>query len=168
MINRIIYKILNRVFTYYHHQAHLQYYVKYGLPKSFRFNGPFITVYGNGDFVAGERSYIGSYSTVQLAEGHKVQIGEGCRIGHNVRMYTRSLEADSDLSDPKKHSKRTGDIIIGDWVWIGANVYINPGVTVGDHSVIGANTVVTRNVEPYSIVGGVPARLIRYKKGKPE
>ena len=48
-------------------------------------------------------------------------------------------------------------------MWIGANVFITPGVTVDDNSIIGANSVVTKDVEPFSIVGGAPAKLIRIK-----
>lgn len=54
-----------------------------------------------------------------------------------------------------------GDIIIGNDVWIGNDTKIMSGVTIGDGSIIAANAVVTKNVEPYSIVGGVPAKLIK-------
>ncbi|MFB9276291.1 CatB-related O-acetyltransferase [Cohnella cellulosilytica] len=54
-------------------------------------------------------------------------------------------------------------IVIGNDVWIGANAILLPGVTVGDGAVIGAGAVVTKDVPPYAIVGGVPARLIRYR-----
>ena len=54
-----------------------------------------------------------------------------------------------------------GDIIIGNDVWIGYRAAIMPGVTIGDGAIIGACSVVTRDVPPYSIVGGNPARIIR-------
>lgn len=54
-----------------------------------------------------------------------------------------------------------GDTVIGNDVWIGSEAIIMPGVTVGDGAVIGTRTLVTRDVEPYAIVGGNPARLIR-------
>lgn len=54
-------------------------------------------------------------------------------------------------------------VTIGNDVWIGANVIILPGVTIGDGAILAAGAVVTKDVEPYAIVGGVPAKLIRYR-----
>ena len=54
-----------------------------------------------------------------------------------------------------------GDTIIGNDVWIGSEAIIMPGITIGDGAVIGTRAVVTRNVEPYTIIGGNPAKLIR-------
>ena len=54
-------------------------------------------------------------------------------------------------------------VIIGNDVWIGANVIILPGVNIGHGAVIAAGAVVTKDVEPYAIVGGVPAKLIKYR-----
>jgi virginiamycin A acetyltransferase len=54
-----------------------------------------------------------------------------------------------------------GDIVIGNDVWIGYEAVIMPGVTIGDGAVIGARAVVTKDVEPYAIVGGVPAKAIK-------
>lgn len=56
-----------------------------------------------------------------------------------------------------------GKIIIGNDVWIGANVSILPGVTIGDGAVLAAGAVVNKNVPPYAIVGGVPAKIIKYR-----
>ena len=52
---------------------------------------------------------------------------------------------------------------IGDDVWIGTNVIILPGVNIGSHCIIGAGAVVTKDVPDYAIVGGVPAKVIRYR-----
>lgn len=54
-------------------------------------------------------------------------------------------------------------VIIGNDVWIGANVIILPGVTIGDGAILAAGAVITKNVEPYAVVGGVPAKIIRFR-----
>jgi maltose O-acetyltransferase len=142
--------------------SYVNYYEKYSIHKLFRFNGSFINFYGEGQIIAGENSYIGSYSTIQASEKYKVVIGKNTSISHNVRIYTESNFADQDFSLPVK-IKKYGDVIIGDFVWIGANVFINPGVSIGDNSVVGANSVVTKDIPANSIYGGVPAKLIKNK-----
>lgn len=135
---------------------------KYNISNSFYFNGTGISFYGNGKIFCGENSYIGSLSTVQAYDNCMVMIGNKTRISHNVRIYTQSGVSDQDFSKEEKEIK-TGNVIIGDYVWIGANVFINPGLTIGINSIIGANSVVTKDVPPFSIVGGVPAKIIKYK-----
>ena len=66
-----------------------------------------------------------------------------------------------DKKDVAQAWDNKGDIVIGSDVWIGYEAVILAGVTIGDGAVIGARAVVTRDVPPYAIVGGVPARLIR-------
>ena len=63
----------------------------------------------------------------------------------------------------KGHPATKGDIRIGNDVWIGEDAKILSGVTIGDGAVIGANSLVTKNVPPYAVVGGVPAKIIKYR-----
>jgi acetyltransferase-like isoleucine patch superfamily enzyme len=65
------------------------------------------------------------------------------------------------------HPKTKGDVIIGNDVWIGLDAVIMSGVTVGDGAVIGARAVITKDVEPYAIYAGNPARLIRKRFDEP-
>lgn len=65
------------------------------------------------------------------------------------------------IPDKKYYHKEYGDTIIGNDVWIGYDALIMPGVKIGDGAVIGARSVVTKDVEPYTIVGGNPAKIIR-------
>ncbi|MCG9579488.1 acyltransferase [Vibrio tubiashii] len=58
---------------------------------------------------------------------------------------------------------KTADVSIGSYCWIGANVFINPGIEVGNNSVVGANSVVTKNIPENEIWAGVPAKFIRKK-----
>lgn len=94
-----------------------------------------------------------------------VTIGNDVMMGPYCMMFTTNHGID-DLSVPmwKQPSTEPKPIIIEDDVWIGARVIILPGVQVGKGSVIGAGSVVTHNVEPYSIVAGNPARLIRKRQ----
>ena len=73
--------------------------------------------------------------------------------------YQRSL--DNEEFSPVAWSERRPPIIIGNDVWIGADVLLKPGVSIGDGAIIAARAVVTKDVEPFSIVGGVPAKRIR-------
>jgi maltose O-acetyltransferase len=154
----LIYEALHR---WHEEYRYLQYRSRYQIAPSFRFNGWEILFYGEGQIVLGEESYIGRGSSIQSGAGSAVTVGRACAISHNVRIYTTSNLADQDFSGERR--KEVAPVSIGDNVWIGANVFINPGVSIGSNSVVGANSVVTRDVEPNSIVGGVPARLIRYK-----
>ena len=61
------------------------------------------------------------------------------------------------------HPSTKGDVIIGNDVWIGSNVTIMSGITIGDGAIIANNSHVVKNVEPYSLVGGNPAKLIKHR-----
>lgn len=135
---------------------------KYQLHEEFWFNGMFILFYGKGEIKAGAKSYIGDFSTAYAHEGNKIVIGKNVRVSHNVRIYTHSAIADQDFSKETLEIK-TGDVIIEDYAWIGANVFINPGVRIGKNSVVGANSVVTKDIPDNTIYGGVPAKLIKRK-----
>ena len=73
-------------------------------------------------------------------------------LNHNFEDTTRRIDQQGVSTKP---------VVIGDDVWIGANAVILPGVTIGPHSVVAAGAVVTRDVPPGCVVGGVPAKVIR-------
>src|SRR5579871_1442045 len=124
--------------------------------------------------VAGEIS-IGAETTVQRGSSlhGDVSIGRGCIIAPNlfassgrhyfslwpevpIRLQDRRVSTDPLLASSHSHP-----IVIEDDCWLGVNVVLLPGITIGRGSVVGANAVVTKCVEPYSVVAGNPARLIR-------
>jgi maltose O-acetyltransferase len=93
-----------------------------------------------------------------------------CRIGNRVSIATNvTLVADSNPNNSrlagepyvKEHLIKTGPVVIEDDVWLGTNVVVLPGVRVGRGAVVGAGAVVTRDVAPFTVVAGVPARPIR-------
>ena len=65
----------------------------------------------------------------------------------------------------KKPYERTifskGKVVIGNYVWLGNNVCVMPGITIGDGVVVGANSVVTKDIPPYCVAAGVPAKIIK-------
>ena len=154
--------ILNKISSLYWLIIYSRYRNIYTLDQTFRFNGKFIYLYGEGDIKAGRESYIGEFSSLQAAKGYSVKIGRSCQISHNVRVYTQTARADSDFSLDEQPQKY-GDVTFGDYCWVGANVFINPGVAIGENSVVGANSVVTKDIPPFEIWGGVPAKLLRRK-----
>lgn len=94
-----------------------------------------------------------------------VTIGNDVMMGPECMMYTTNHGMSrTDIPMWKQRSSEPRPIIIGDDVWIGSRVIILPGVHVGNGAVIGAGSVVTKNVEPYSIVAGNPAKLVRMRK----
>ena len=78
-----------------------------------------------------------------------------------------SEEWDLPKSEVASAWDNKGDIVIGNDVWIGYDAVIMAGVTIGDGAIIGTRAVVTKDVEPYSIVGGVPAKEIRKRSWQP-
>jgi acetyltransferase-like isoleucine patch superfamily enzyme len=86
-----------------------------------------------------------------------ITIGDGSLIGHGSTLTTLDHGIDPD----RRADMVPAPVVLGRKVWLGAGVTVVPGVTIGDGAIVGAGAVVTRNVPANSIVGGVPAKLIR-------
>ena len=93
-----------------------------------------------------------------------VRIGDRTLIGYGTKILSRNhvIPPDRESIFYAGHDKKP--VVIGKDVWIGANVIILAGRTVGDGAVIGAGSIVTKDVEPFTIVGGNPAKLIRRRE----
>ena len=126
----------------------------YKVPESLRVFPPFYSDFGKNIHV-GENVFINACCHFQDHGG--VTLGDGCQIGHNVVFATLN----HGLQPSERGITYPAPIIIGNNVWVGSNSTILQGVTIGDNAVVAAGAVVTKDVEPGTIVGGVPARFIK-------
>ena len=110
-----------------------------------------------GDVVIGDYTRIGLHCTVigPVTIGNHVNLAQGITVSAlNHNFEDTRLRID-------EQGVNTSEIVIDDDVWIGANAVITAGVHIGRHSVVAAGAVVTKDVPEYSVVGGVPAKVIR-------
>ena len=124
------------------------------VPDSLRLFPPFTTDFG-ANIHLGEHVFVNSGCRFQDQGG--IWIGDRCFIGHDVVMAT----LDHSLAVADRATTHPAPIRLGSDVWEGAKVVITSGVSIGDGAVIAAGAVVTRDVPPCTIVGGVPAKVIR-------
>lgn len=120
-------------------------------------------VYLEGPVTIGACTYMNSGLLV-AGDHSKISIGRHCTIGRNVHIRSRTHDLTRPTSDENfpKHIVVEADIKVGDYVWIGDNVLVKPGINIGDNAIIGANSIVIKDVRPFEIVGGVPAKHIRF------
>lgn len=110
-----------------------------------------------GDVVIGDYTRVGLHNTIigPVKIGNHVNLAQGITVTALNHTFT----------NPEKRIDEQGvsttPVAIGDDIWIGANAVILPGVTIGEHSVVAAGAVVTKDVPPHSLVAGVPARIIK-------
>lgn len=124
------------------------------IDETFRLFPPFYTDFGK-NITVGKDVFINSCCHFQDQGG--ITIGDGTLIGHNVVLAT----INHALEPEKKRKNYYAPIKIGNHVWIGSNVTILPGVTIGDWAVVAAGAVVTKDVPSMTVVGGIPAKVIR-------
>jgi acetyltransferase-like isoleucine patch superfamily enzyme len=103
----------------------------------------------------GENVFINSGCRFQDQGG--ITIGDGSLIGHNVVLATLN----HDLHPERRAGIHPAPIVLGSNGWIGSNATVLPGVTIGDGAVVAAGAVVTKDVPANTIVGSVPAKVIR-------
>ena len=151
----------------------------------------FVTIYAHpratGEVRLAENVHLYRWTVVELGEGSgSLSIGAntylqaGCTlnpfisnitIGQNCMIAARCIfmpyqHAYQETSRPMREQRLTsrGDIVLEDDVWLGAHVCVMDGVTIGQGSIVGAGAVVTKDIPPYSIAAGVPARVIRTRQ----
>lgn len=110
-----------------------------------------------GDVIIGDHSRIGLHNTIigPVTIGSHVNLAQGITVtalNHNFENMDLRIDEQGVSTKP---------VVIGDDVWIGANAVILPGITIGEHCVIAAGAVVTKDVPAHSLAAGVPAKVIK-------
>jgi acetyltransferase-like isoleucine patch superfamily enzyme len=118
-----------------------------------------------GEIHIGDRTII--QPRVHLAAAAKLVVGSDTLIGSNVFI----TDHDHGFDQPNQHVAYQPLVVaptcIQDHAWLGENVVVLKGVTIGHHAIIGANSVVTRTILPYAVAAGAPARVIRMRPETP-
>lgn len=115
-----------------------------------------------GKLVIGNGVSIGDNTILDLSGD--ITIADDVAIGPNCVLYTHDHDYRSDVNIPWHGKPLVKPIQIGNGCWIGTGVTILPGIEIGDGSIIAAGSVVTKNVQAFNLVGGVPAKLLKKLK----
>jgi len=110
-----------------------------------------------GDVLIGDHTRIGLHNTII----GPVTIGSHVNLAQSITITALNHNFDNPEMRIDEQGISTTPVILGDDIWIGANAVVLPGVTIGNHSVVAAGAVVTKDVPPHSLVAGVPAKIIR-------
>ena len=124
----------------------------------------FCHIYGGGGIHIGNFVHISA--NVCVSGGGSLKIGDFVNISAGAHLITGSDSPNGDslvgAAVPKEYRKIDRSyIFLEDYSWIGAGAIVLPGITIGEGAVVGAGAVVTKNIEPWTIVGGNPAKKIR-------
>lgn len=120
------------------------------------------SIHWRAEFYSPERIAIGEHTVIgdsAFLDGRSgLTIGANVNLGSHVSIYTR--QHDIDAPD---FAEVGAPVVVGDYAFIGSHAIVLPGVTIGQGGVVGAGSVVTTDVEPYTLVVGVPARFVRHR-----
>lgn len=107
----------------------------------------------------GDNSELGTRCMIQA----NVHIGNNVIMGPDVKIYSRNHKYDRLDIPIQQQGKSYYNTYIGNDVWLGANVIVTAGCKIGNHAIVAAGAVVTKDVCDYAIVGGVPAKILKYR-----
>lgn len=146
----------NQVLSYAPSHAARRAYLKLYLAEC----GPNTWIQMGCKFLNGRKIRLGAHNVINfgcLLDGRRFSIRTGANVSIGPEASILTLGHDPQSPD---FADRGGDVTIGDFAWIAYRAIVMPGVTIGDGAVVAAGSVVTRDVEPYAIVAGVPARKV--------
>jgi galactoside O-acetyltransferase len=115
---------------------------------------------GKERIIISDNVYLNSNVMINADQGGRIEIGRNCIIGPNVVFRTSDHLFSRKEIPIREQGHNPGTIIVKDDVWIGANVSVLGNVTIGKGAIVAAGAVVTKDIEEFTIVGGVPAKQI--------
>lgn len=116
-----------------------------------------IKIHNNGFVEIGEHTYIGPYTCLS---GNLIKIGKDCLIASHSGIYANNHEFSDPIVKIREQGNTYKGIVIEDNCWLGSGVKVLDGVIIRQGSVIGAGAVVTKDIPPYSVAVGVPAKVV--------
>lgn len=166
-ILKTVYKLLNIAYRFFN-----KVFIVPGIKASFGECGRNVRISydfdmrGEENIYVGDNTQIGPHSLFWTTKA-RIIIGKKVLMGPHITIITGDHRTDiigkyiADISENEKLPKCDEDVVIEDGVWLGANVTILKGVHVGKESIIAANSVLTKDVEAYSVYAGIPAKKIK-------
>lgn len=151
-----IYKILKNIIIKYRKKELLSVGENTTISNDFEFSSPENIKIGNNVYIGFGCRFIGYGG---------IKIGDGTIVAHQVEILTRNHNYDSVNLESIPYDKTyiLKEVKVEDNVWIGSHVLILPGVSIGEGAVIGMGSVVTKDIPSFAVVGGNPAKILKYR-----
>jgi maltose O-acetyltransferase len=157
--------LMIKIYTIISKGYNRRYYKSKNISKTVKFCPEFpgfITILNPFNVTIGEYSVLNRDTHINAGKA-KIIIGKYCHFGKRLTIYAFNHNYENAASIPYDNDTVDKDVVVEDFVWLGANVTIVPGVTIGEGSIVGAGAVVTKDVPPCAIIGGSPAKVIKYR-----
>ncbi|MES2808651.1 MAG: acyltransferase [Bacteroidota bacterium] len=126
---------------------------------------PYSTILGTDNVKIGDRVIIPPFtllSTLPNDESSTITIEDDVLLGPNVSIYSSTHKFEDSTMPIKDQGYTVGAVILKKGCWIGVNVVVLPGVTIGQNAVVGANSIVNSDIPDFAVAVGSPAKIIRY------
>lgn len=160
-MSTFIKKIIDKIYTVLTHMYNRQYVGYENISNTVKFCAEFpgiVRILSPKNVTVGAYTVMNRNTHINASEGC-VLIGKYCHFGQGLTIYTFNHNFESNVSIPYDNKNIAKKVVIKDFVWIGANVTIVPGVTIEEGAIVGAGAVVTRDVPACAIVGGILLKL---------